>query len=131
MNRQNVVPLQAQEQLTLVFEPGLTERYPTAMDLVRKVAYSHRNPLKTIAADMDMSQSTLSRKLAQDPDDPRRMSVDDLEAFIAATGDASVVEYLAAKYLQSDEQRKAGALAATERLLGELGALLPMLRGQA
>lgn len=107
----------------------MVERYPTAMDLVRKVAYGHRNPLKTIAADMDMSQSTLSRKLSQDPDDPRRMSVDDLEAFVRATGDVSVIEYLAAKYLQSDDQRRAGAIAATERLLAELGSLLPTLRG--
>ena len=131
MNRQNVVPLAAQDQLTLSFEPGMVERYPTAMDLMRKVAYGHRNPLKTIAADMDMSQSTLSRKLTQDHDDPRRMSVDDLEAFVRATGDVTVIEYLAAKYLQTDEQRRASALSATEKLLHELGSLLPMLRGQA
>lgn len=130
MNRQNVVPLQAQNQMTLNFEPGMVERYPSAMDVMRKVAYGHRNPLKTIAADMDMSQSALSRKLSEDPDDPRRMSVADLEAFVRATGDVTVIEYLAAKYLQSDEQRRAGAVASAERILGELAALLPTLRAQ-
>ena len=128
MNRQRVVPLVAPGQLTLTFEPGVVERHPSAMDVVRKVAYGHPNPLKTIAADMDMSQSTLSRKLAQDPDDPRRFTLDDLERFITATGDATVVEYLAAKYLQSDEARRAGAVVAAEGLLRELAALLPTLR---
>lgn len=73
-------------------------------------------------------QSTLSRKLAQDPDDPRRFTVDDLERFIEATGDATVVEYLAAKYLQSDESRRAGAVMAAEGLLRQLAAVLPTLK---
>lgn len=128
MNRKDVMSVQP-GQLTLCFEPGIVDRFPSAMDVVRRTAYGHRNPLKTIAADMDMSQSTLSRKLAQDPDDPRRFSVDDLEAFVVATGDTTVVEYLAAKYLQSDESRRAGAIAATESLLRELSAMLPTLRG--
>lgn len=127
MKRKDVMPLPG--QLTLSFEPGLIERHPRAMDVVRAVAYGHRNPLKTIAADMDMSQSTLSRKLAQDPDDPRRFSLDDLEAFVVATGDTTVIEYLAAKYLQSDESRRAGAIQAAEALLRQLAAVLPTLRG--
>ncbi len=131
MNRQTVVPLPAPGQLTLSFEPGMVERYPTAMDIVRKIAYGHPSPLKTIAADMDMSQSSLSRKLSQDPDDPRRFSVDDLESFVFATGDVAVIEYLAAKYLQSDDQRRACVLAATETLLRELSALMPILKGSA
>lgn len=129
MNRNRVMSLVAPSQLTLTFEPGVLERHPSAMDVVRKAAYGHPNPLKTIAADMDMSQSTLSRKLAQDVDDPRRFTLDDLEKFIAATGDVTVVEYLAAKYLQSDEARKAGAIAAAETLLRQLAAVMPTLTG--
>lgn len=128
MNRKAVVPVDA-NQLTLTFEPGIVERFPRAMDVVRKVAYNHRNPLKTIAADMDLSQSTLSRKLSEDPDDPRRFTLDDLERFVAATGDVTVIEYLATKYLQSDGQRRAGAVQNAERLLRELQAVLPALRG--
>jgi hypothetical protein len=132
MNRQRVVPLQAATgQLTLTFEVGTVERHHSAMDVVRRVAYNHPSPLKTLAADMDMSQSTLSRKLSQDPDDPRRFTVDDLEKFIVATGDASVVEYLAAKYLQSDETRQANAVAKVESLLRELSSYLPAIKGAA
>ena len=118
-------------QLTLDFEPGLVDRYPTAMDAVRAAVHGGRKPLKTIAADMDLSVSALSRKLNQDPEDPRRFSLDDLEALIAATGDTSVVEYLAAKYLQSDETRRHQALTQATRLLAELGQLLPSLKGAA
>ena len=115
-------------QLTLNFEPGLIERYPAAMDFIRACAYGHIKPLKTIAADMDISVSALSRKLNKDPDDPRRFTLDDLEAFVAATGDVSVIEYLAAKYLQSDAARRSGAISTAEKLLAELAAVLPTLR---
>lgn len=65
------------------------------------------------------------------PAHTRRFSVDDLERFVQATGDTSVVEYLAAKYLQSDDQRRAQTLAAATRLLSELGPVLAALKGPA
>ena len=128
MNSKHVMSVVAPAQLTLTFEAGLVERHPSAMDVVRRVAYAHPKPIKTIAADMDMSQSALSRKLTQDPDDPRCFTLDDLERFIDATGDVSVIEYLAAKYLRSDEARRAGAVAAAESLLQQLAAVMPTLR---
>ena len=118
-------------QLTLEFEPGMVERHPTAMDCLRASVYSGAKPIKTIAADMDLSSSTLSRKLAQEPDDPRRFSLDDLEHYIAATGDTSVVEYLAAKHLQSDDHRRMQTLSAASRLLAELGPLVAALKSVA
>ena len=121
----------AKTQLTLDFEPGIVERHASAMDALRASVYGGRKPLKTIAADMDLSSSALSRKLSQDPDDPRRFSVDDLEHYIKATGDTSVVEYLAAKYLQSDDSRRMQALNTATRLLHELGPLLATLKGAA
>jgi hypothetical protein len=116
-------------QLTLDFEPGMVERHPTAMDALRAAVFGGPRPLKTVAADMDLSTSALSRKLSQDPDDPRRFSLDDLEHYIQATGDTQVVEYLAAKYLQSDAARRQQALNTATRLLHELGPLLASLKG--
>lgn len=107
-------------QLTLDFEPGLTEKFPHLLDCVRATAYTHRNPLKTIAADMDVSQSDLSRKLAGNPDDPRRFSLDDLERFIDATGDMSPVYWLVAKYLQDERVKR-------DRALQELATQMPTL----
>ena len=123
--------LSAKTQLTLDLEPGMVDRYSTAMDCLRASVYASNKPLKTIAADMDLSASTLSRKLSQDPDDPRRFSLDDLERYVAATGDTTVIEYLAAKHLASDEDRRAQTLATATRLLGELAPLLAAMRAVA
>jgi hypothetical protein len=101
------------------------------MDALRASVATSAKPIKTIAADMDMSGSTLSRKLNQDPDDPRRFNVDDLEAYVKATGDTLPIQYLAVKYLQSDESRRARALSAVEQLLPELLRLLPSLKEKA
>ena len=85
------MPVVASNQLTLDFEPGLTERHTCLLSCIREAAHTHRNPLKTIAADMDMSQSELSRKLSDNPNDVRQFTVGDLEAFILATGDTTPV----------------------------------------
>lgn len=121
----------AKSQLTLDFEPGLVERHPTAMDCLRASVYTHPRPMKTIAADMDLSTSCLSRKLSQDPDDPRRFSLDDLERYVQATGDTLVIAYLAAKYLQSAENRRLQVVAEANRLLTQLAPLVSALKGGA
>jgi hypothetical protein len=112
------VPQVSSTQLTLDFEPGLTEKHPHLLDCVRAAAYTHRNPLKTIAGDMDMSQSDLSRKLAGNPDDPRRFSLDDLERFIDATGDVTPIYWLVGKYLQDEKVKQ-------DRALQELAKQMP------
>jgi hypothetical protein len=122
----------APSQLTLSFEPSLPERFPTLRSYV-----AHRTPLlaksaKVIAAEMDMSPSTLSRKLNPSDGDTQRFNLDDLEAFIDATGDApAVIEYLAAKYMDSPDARKARALSKVERLAEELSAAMALLKGAA
>jgi hypothetical protein len=105
-------------QMTLDFQPGLTDRFAGVLDCMRQGAYTHRNPLKTIAADMDMSSSELSRKLSGNPEDPRRMSVDDLEKYLGATGDMTPIYYLVEKYLADHE-------ATHRRAMGELAKQLP------
>jgi hypothetical protein len=98
---------------------------------------AHRTPLlaksaKVIAAEMDMSPSTLSRKLNPSDGDTQRFNLDDLEAFLDATGDApAVIEYLAAKYMDSPDARKARALSKVERLAEELSAAMALLKGAA
>lgn len=121
----------AKSQLTLDFEPGMIERYPTAMHRLRAAVYASMKPMKTIAADMDMSTSTLSRKLSEDPEDPRRFSLDDLEKYIAATGDTSVVEYLAVRYLESAEAKQSRVVNEAHRLLAELAPMLAAMKGVA
>lgn len=118
--------------MTFSFEPSLPERFPTLRSYI-----AHRTPLlgksaKVIAADMDMSPSTLSRKLNPTDGDTQRFNLDDLEDYIKSTGEApAVIEYLAAKFMDSDDARKARALSKVERLSVELANALTMLRGSA
>lgn len=116
-------PVISSSQLTLDFEPGLAARHESLLACVRQCAYTHRSPLKTIAADMDISQSDLSRKLACNPDDVRRFTVDDLEHFIKATGDVTPVMYLVEKYLADDELRQRAAKQQLMKMLPEVLAL--------
>ncbi len=119
--------IKATTQMTLDFTPGLTERHRSLLDCVRESAYTQRNPLKTIAADMDMSQSDLSRKLAGNPDDPRRMSVEDFERYLAATGDMTPIHYLVEKYLVDEEVAQRAAASELMKKMPELLALVQKL----
>ena len=110
-------------QLTLDFTPGLTERFPSALECVKASVYGNVKPLKTIAADMDISQSDLSRKLSNNPDDPRRFTLHDLEAFVQSTGDTTVIRYLAQKYCSDPETKQKQALAALAHLAPHIAAL--------
>lgn len=111
-------------QMTLDFQPGLAERHASALDCVRECVYTQRNPLKTIAADMDLSQSELSRKLSGNPDDSRRFTLDDLERFIAATGDVTPIYYLVEKYLEDDSVKQQRAMVELVKMAPQLAALV-------
>lgn len=86
-------------QLTLNFDAGITDTYPTLLDFVAARVHQIGRPQKAIAADMDCSPSDLSRKLSGSTEDHRRFSVQDFEKYIQVTGDLQPVYYLIEKYL--------------------------------
>ncbi len=116
-------------QLTLNFEPSISERFNTLREYVAHRIQVQQKPAKSIAMDMDMSPSTLSRKLSPSDSDTQRFNLDDLEAYIRVTGDTSAIEFLASKYLRSDEHRRASALARVEALSTEMARALASLQG--
>lgn len=119
-------------QLTLNFEPALPERFPSLRQFVAHRSAVVFKQLKTQAADMDLAPSTLSRKLNPAEGDTQRFNCDDLEAWLASTGDApAVLEYLAAKFCDSDTARQARVLAKVEGLLPELLRAISTLRAPA
>jgi hypothetical protein len=119
-------------QLTLNFQPELPERFPSLRSFVAFRASTVSKHLKVQAADMDMAPSTLTRKLNPSEGDTQRMNCDDLEAWLTSTGDAAaVIDYLAAKYLDSDEDRQARVLNRVEGMLPELAALVASLKGRS
>jgi hypothetical protein len=96
------------QQIVLNFEAGMTDAYETCREFVAaripQLALEQRKFQKIIAADMDLSPSSLTRKLAQAPGDTQRFTLDDFEKYIAVTGDKKPLLYLYEKYLaESDE----------------------------
>lgn len=119
-------------QLTLNFEPSLPERHSSLRAFIAHRATVTAKVIKAQAADMDMAPSTLSRKLNPAEGDTQRFNLDDLESWLQSTGEAaSVIEYLAAKYLDNDDARKARTLAKVEKLLPELMTLVASMKEAA
>lgn len=110
-------------QLTLNFEPGLSERHKSLKACVRERIYAHPSPLKVLAADMDLSESELTRKLSENPNDTRDFNCCDLEAYLKATGDHTPIYYLIEKYAVSTEAKQAYAQAEFARYLPHFLAL--------
>lgn len=122
----------AVSQYTLNFEPALPERFDTLRAFIAHRSAVVSKPAKAVAADMDLSPSTLSRKLNPTEGDTQRFNLDDLEAWLHSTGDAAaVVAYLAAKFLDTDTARHQRVVASAEVLLQQLAKLLPELKKAA
>lgn len=119
-------------QLTLDLEPTTIERWPSLREFIAYRSMSTTKPAKAQAADMDLAPSTLSRKLNPAEGDTQRFNVDDLERWLESTGEAgAIVGYLAAKFLGSDDERRARTLSEAEALVKELVRVLPKLHAQA
>jgi hypothetical protein len=122
----------AASQLTLDFQPSLPERFKTLREYIAHRAMVVDKPLKVQAADMDLSPSTLSRKLNPSDSDTQRFNVDDLEDWLDSTKDApAVLAYLVAKYMDSDEARRSRVLNRVESIIPELIAMVASLKEQA
>lgn len=119
-------------QMTLSFEPALPDRFPTLRAFVAHRAALSQKHMKVQAGDMDMAPSTLARKLNPADGDTQRLNVDDLEAWIQSTGEAAaVIEYLAAKFMDSPEARRARMLSKLEGMVPELLASIASLKEAA
>lgn len=116
-------------QLTLNFDPALADRFPSLRHYVAHRSAVVSKGQKTQAADMDMAPSTLSRKLNPAEGDTQRFNCDDLEAWLASTGDApAIIDYLAAKFMDTPAARRARALTKLENMVPDLMALLASVK---
>jgi len=116
-------PIQMPTQMPIEFTPGLLEQFPEFMDCLRASVYGCGRPFKAVAADMDMSQTELTRRLTDAPDDlPFRLR--DLPRLIRATEDTRPAQWLAASFLADPET-------AQQRAMRDLAALAPMFAALA
>ena len=111
-------------QLVLDFEPGLTERYSSARDVVATGVY--QRGLKRIAIELDMAPSNLSVQLSDDPS--RHFSLDSAERYMERTGDFTPIYYWVEKFLGDKRNTKQAALEQIQALGPEF---LPLLKKAA
>ena len=113
-------------QLNLDFQPGLTARFPRWEDTFVHIVYSNRKGLNGVAADLDMSPSELSKRLAWRPDqkeEPRPLRSPDIVAIIEATGDPTPIYWLIEKFLRDPDAKRAEAINELARLAPLFNAL--------
>lgn len=114
----------AKQQLEIDFEPGLVERFPEFHDCVKASVYGAHRQFRAIAADLDMSSSELSRKLAENPNDPLNFPIRLLPKLIAATGDISPVYWLIEKFCEDSDAKQRRALETLSQVMRDLPKLL-------
>lgn len=114
----------AKQQLEIDFEPGLVERFPEFHDCVKTSVYGSRRQFRAIAADLDMSSSELSRKLAENPDDPLNFPLKLLPTLMAATGDLSPLYWLIEKFCEDSDAKQRRAIETLSQVMRDLPKLL-------
>jgi hypothetical protein len=95
-------------QLTLSFEPGLSDRYTSLRECIAAGVY--RNGLGNTAIDLDVAPGNLSVQLSADPS--RHFSVDSLERYVEKTGDTTPIYYLIERFLKDKASDKEAEMAA-------------------
>lgn len=108
-------------QLTLEFQPSVRQRHRTLRQCVAAAVLASPKGAKQIAADCDISESELSRRLAPKSErDPRSCDVDLMVAVMRSTGDLSPLQWLLAEFTQDDDAR-------LQSLAGQVEQALPVL----
>jgi hypothetical protein len=111
-------------QVEINFEAGLTEQFPEFHDVVKASVYGCGRPLKSVAADLDMTSSELSRKLANNSNDPVHYPLPRLPDLIRATGDKRPIYWLIETFLEDDDAKQKRAVSQLSDMLPQLQALL-------
>lgn len=96
-------------QLSLSFEPGLSQRHQSLRECMATGVYSRG--LGRVAGQIDMAPSKLSEKLAGGNDRKRDIGCDELERYIEKTNDTTPIYYLIDNFLRDPALSQQEALA--------------------
>lgn len=110
-------------QLEIDFNPPKE----TFHDCIRRTVYGCGKQLKYIAADIDMSPAELSRKLADNHNDPIHFPVDKLPELIKTTEGKDIVYWLVNEFLRDKDRGREQVLSQVMELLPKLKPLLEAL----
>lgn len=111
-------------QLTLSFEPGLSQKHLCLREMVASSVYSRGHG--RVAALLDVAPSKLTEKLAgmDSSGKPRGLTVDEFERYLEKTGDLSPINYLLDKFVRDSGVRQQEALDKLAALADALPALM-------
>jgi len=109
------------QQLTLNFEPGLTERHCNLRDCLATSIY--RRGLSRSAIELNKSPGNLCNELSDDS--ARKFGVDDLEMYLEKSRDFAPIYYLVEKFLNDSSVKRD---AANAELISALASLKPLMR---
>jgi hypothetical protein len=111
---------QPEGQLTLSFEPGVSDRHTSLRACCAASIY--QRGLGNVAIDLNKAPGNLSVELSDDAS--RHFSVDSMEQYIAKTGDTTPIYYLIDKFLNDHGHRQNAALAQLAPMLKQLAPLM-------
>jgi hypothetical protein len=114
-------------QISLEFEPALSEQFRTFKQVLAAVVYGSRVGLSGVAVHCDLSPSALSRMLNENEDDPRHLPADLVPKIIEATQDYRPIHWLVARFLPDENTRHRAAVAQLETLMPQINAALAVL----
>lgn len=115
-----VVKAAPKNQMTLDFEPGLTERYTCLRDCVATGVY--QRGLSRVAIDLNESPGNLSNQLGEEP--TRHMSIDKFERYLEKTGDLTPLYYLCERFLSDKQAKQAAAFSDLALMLAKMQPLM-------
>lgn len=117
-------------QLTFSFEPSIRQRFPSLRQCLHYVVLQDPRGIKAVAADCDLSESELSRRLTKKEEGaPRSCDVDDvLVAVMRSTKSELPLQWLHGEFSTDDATRTTNALHMIEMLAPQLLAAADHIR---
>ena len=107
-------------QMTLSFEPGLKDRFPSLRECIATGIY--QRGLTNVAPSLDKAPGNLSVELSDDP--TRKFGVDSLETYIEKFNDMTPIYYLVEKFLGKPEAAKDSAMSEIAALASQMQRLM-------
>lgn len=113
----------SENQLTLELQPSLLQRFSTLRQCVHHTALTYPKGMKQLAADLDLSESELSRRLNPSEDDKRSCDVNLMVRIVEITGDLAPLHWFMARFLHDAELHKQQAMNALVQMAPQMLAL--------
>lgn len=114
----------AANQLTLELQPDLLQRFSTLRQCVHHTALNYPRGMKNLAADLDLSESELSRRLSPSENDNRSCDVNLMVQIMDLTQDYTPLHWLMARFLRDPDARKQAAVEQLAQLMPAIATLL-------